>query len=1252
MTIDANGLVVKNENDVVQWSAQLVAQETRSVHHEIVEWSRHYAWVRVLSVGDEWARLVEVQADAVGTVTVQAHVQRQQKGDGFAPDLGWEIRGLPWPETVSHAFATGEPYEVHSSDGGAIVAFPRAAQERRGRVSVEGQVLRFMRCEAGERVPMQQTAWRSAGFIIGPTAVSKRTPLFEPEQDIRIAPEAYQPAYGVTLPPDLSAWPTLDDLRRATNAAIAECMVEGDDFGNVTAFNEGAPAPAFGMNRLHPGTPLFEEAWRTGDRRLRETAVLWCGNMHDLSVWWGDDEDFGGTRYNNALAQGDKTHEADTTFMWRTNWASSFCTKGFDAFFLAYEETGDPRFLAALRAQTTYAKTRLHALPQTTRNIGDVRDFLNLARWTGCEEYRLEALRLFSELRTTLSTGDLFTESGLPIVVDGPFINDDQVGTKFPYAKPYIIGYALAGLPELLRLYPEEPRLHDTVRAVAEFVATTVDPSGGWRYPHPASARVLVAQGLEHAVQLCRAADALELRGEPVEKLLDAVEQVLQARLLGFRRSGTFLAGLGNWEARPGALPEGQTVYDLYAKPADRDASRDYTEGEVSVGGAPPEGLVYFGEVLAFYLRRRPAERLFAANPKLASVLERVPDRRIKLTPLPKGAYVRMERPENARVGFTLWGPEWVTCPNLGYGEEELGGMALDWKRDPETGALWYAIERDTATFTAGFIPHVDYVECFYTVWPKPGYEHPPQLGVGPCQQMKDGLFESDDSDLLARLWYLSDGRWTTVASVADGNARNVLFIKGQPSPDMTGAMAESGWKTLQTSRPDHALIACTSTDGEWVAAAASEYSSSICNNANASHRCIHSQGSLPLNSDGPTTLRVNVYLMKGSLDDLRHRYDRDAARWKAAPPTAPMTVSQRDTYGMLAHLPSFSTARVRRMDYPLAWRNTSLPFGAWREMARKAYLESLQTPPPRAPFNATTIASEDRGSYEARKLALNISVDSRIEAYLLVPKGEGPFPAMLALHDHGAHFSIGKEKVVMPFDVTAERRADAQAWVDKYYGGRWIGDELASRGYVVLAIDALFWGDRGRQEGVEYTEQQALAANMLQLGMAWAGHVVWDDLRSAEFLQSLPEVNPDRIGCLGLSMGAHRTWNLAAATDIVKAGAAICWMGDTPTLMAEGNNQTVGQSSFSMIFPGLRNALDYPDVASIACPKPMLFFNGTEDHLFPVAGVEASYDVMRQAWQSQGAGDRLVTKLWPVPHLFNLAMQEEAFAWLDSILK
>jgi dienelactone hydrolase len=138
----------------------------------------------------------------------------------------------------------------------------------------------------------------------------------------------------------------------------------------------------------------------------------------------------------------------------------------------------------------------------------------------------------------------------------------------------------------------------------------------------------------------------------------------------------------------------------------------------------------------------------------------------------------------------------------------------------------------------------------------------------------------------------------------------------------------------------------------------------------------------------------------------------------------------------------------------------------------------------------------------------------------------------------------------------------------------------------------------------------------------------------------------------MGWSMGGYRAWQMAALSEHIDAAVAVCWMSTVDRLMSAGNNQTRGSSSFNMLHPGLLDSLDYPDIASIACPKPVMFFNGLQDRLFPVQGVEEAYAKMRAVWESQGAGERLVTKLWDTKHTFNIAMQEEAFAWLEEVLR
>lgn len=353
---------------------------------------------------------------------------------------------------------------------------------------------------------------------------------------------------------------------------------------------------------------------------------------------------------------------------------------------------------------------------------------------------------------------------------------------------------------------------------------------------------------------------------------------------------------------------------------------------------------------------------------------------------------------------------------------------------------------------------------------------------------------------------------------------------------------------------------------------------------------------------------------------------------------------------GVKNNLPVFLNDVKQRLTFPASWLSGNFSnFEEWKTEARKIVFSSFLAKPPDAPFESVIIASEDRGSYTANKVVLNITGDSRVLCYLLIPKGEGPFPAVLLLHDHGAKFDIGKEKVIRPFDVSEEIMKSANEWVNVLYGGKFIGDELASRGYVCFVTDALNWGDRG---GAGYEGQQALASNLLNLGMSYAGLIVYEDINAAKFLTSLPQVDSKKIAAVGLSMGSFRAWQVAAMSDDITAALAICSISTTDGVMTEGNNKTRGQSSFTMTHPGLVNFLDYPDVASIACPKPMLIYNGENDKLFPVEDVQKIYAKMRKYWESQNASEKLETKIWPAKHEFNQEMQKAAFDWLDKKFK
>jgi dienelactone hydrolase len=309
---------------------------------------------------------------------------------------------------------------------------------------------------------------------------------------------------------------------------------------------------------------------------------------------------------------------------------------------------------------------------------------------------------------------------------------------------------------------------------------------------------------------------------------------------------------------------------------------------------------------------------------------------------------------------------------------------------------------------------------------------------------------------------------------------------------------------------------------------------------------------------------------------------------------------------------------------------------------------ELLWQPEDRTPYAMEVVDEQPRDGYRQRQILFNVTRNSRVRATMLVPEGRGPFPAALLLHDHGSKFDIGKEKLIEPW-YDAGRLASAQGWAARYFGGRFVGNELAARGYAVLAVDAVGWGDRG---GLDYDGQQALASNMFNLGSSLAGLLAYEDMRAAGLLATLPEVDERRIAAVGFSMGSYRAWQVAALSDHIAATVAVCWMTGLKEMMVAGNNTLRGGSAFHMLHPGLYRYLDIPDVASIAAPRPMLVFNGELDTLFPKAGVDVAYAKMRAVWASQRAGARLSTKLWPEHgHVFTVDMQQEAFAWLDRWL-
>lgn len=354
--------------------------------------------------------------------------------------------------------------------------------------------------------------------------------------------------------------------------------------------------------------------------------------------------------------------------------------------------------------------------------------------------------------------------------------------------------------------------------------------------------------------------------------------------------------------------------------------------------------------------------------------------------------------------------------------------------------------------------------------------------------------------------------------------------------------------------------------------------------------------------------------------------------------------------YGFEREFPASLDQMQQTLTYPMAWGNSPLTdFNQWRVEAQAKVYDCMEMAPPRAAsYDTEVVGRERRQGYEARKLRFNLSAFTRAEAYYLVPDGEGPFPTVILLHDHGGHYMIGKEKMVRPFDCPDSIKVDAEKWLDACYG-QFLGDYLASQGYAVFVTDALYWGDRGRKEGRGTDTHMRMAGNLMEIGYCWSGIITYDDIATADYVATLPEVDAERIGCMGHSMGGYRSWMLAAMSPRVKVGVAVCWMVTTRVQCSWQYGNEYG--GFANTLPGLKRWLDYPHVAAMACPKPMYFINGKKDKLFHPEGVNEAYDYMHGVWDGQRAGQNLKTELWDMPHWCGPEVQEAGLDFLNEHL-
>jgi hypothetical protein len=317
------------------------------------------------------------------------------------------------------------------------------------------------------------------------------------------------------------------------------------------------------------------------------------------------------------------------------------------------------------------------------------------------------------------------------------------------------------------------------------------------------------------------------------------------------------------------------------------------------------------------------------------------------------------------------------------------------------------------------------------------------------------------------------------------------------------------------------------------------------------------------------------------------------------------------------------STVEGRKMGLQAANQEQAV---AWQKQARKTVLECLKltdlvdadlggaSGKPRLDFKVEikTTTKDKAGKFTRYDPEMNSTPTRRIPAVLTIPTGAGKFPAVVCIHGHDG----SRNMVYDPASI---------------YKG--FALELAKGGYVTIATEV------GQHK--VYEKDRTLV-----------GERLWDLMRCVSYLTTRPEVDAERIGCAGLSLGGEMAMHLGAADTRVKATVDSGGLTTVATLIKATTPEAGGCPCWR--FPGYVENFDTPDFFCMIAPRWVMSQNGEQEHLdcpafLPAVARPAFEKAVVPCYKLFGREERAVLRVHPDRHVFE---NSSAIPFLDKALQ
>ena len=297
----------------------------------------------------------------------------------------------------------------------------------------------------------------------------------------------------------------------------------------------------------------------------------------------------------------------------------------------------------------------------------------------------------------------------------------------------------------------------------------------------------------------------------------------------------------------------------------------------------------------------------------------------------------------------------------------------------------------------------------------------------------------------------------------------------------------------------------------------------------------------------------------------------------------------------------------------------------AWQKRLRPKVIELIGGfPEKKSPLKPQTIEVKEYPGYRREKFVFESQPGLGVLAYLLTPTaGKAPYAPVICIPGHGR----GVDDLV-GIDEKGQDRTVKVAYQYDY------AVQAAEHGMAAVAIEPMSFGCRrdartiGRS--LDASVCQPTAGSALLLGQTMIGWRVYDVMRTIDWIETRPELDAKRVGCMGCSGGGMATLFAEAVEPRIKAGLVSSYLNTFRDCVMSISH------CIDNYIPGMLNWAEMYDVAGLIAPRPVFFESGKGDNIFPIAASRASFSRVKKTYEVFGVPDLTGHEVFEGPHAFS----------------